>query len=331
MGTGASVGKSGQKSEIHVCKQGRRGAKGYDNSLLEDEEAETSVSLALSPRDAILSVDIIPFNISFSKPISQLQMSQCRDTLSLILHPQADCTEGSRAYVDFTCRQNNFFVLFWAQLASADVENEISPRFEPTAASLLNPSVKIPDKNVILVRLLKFFTSCSPQKFVNRSRRLGRAHARIGIEERHLQTFGESLVRSLAYTLGSEASNSIMSMWADLIMFTIQQMIVSPASAHSSAGGQRRGSFNRQPEDQPRMSAIEEVDEDTSEHGLNSPLNYPRKVLPELSLQSFSTSSSTDSYLRRGTRDGVVIAFDGKTASAMSSYLSIPGGLTTLT
>jgi hypothetical protein len=183
-------------------------------------EAETPDPLPL-----VLAVTIIPNSFQSQRSLNPKEMAICRDTLNIImstgLHgfstapsPRTNSTASASSV------KQSFFSVFWSTLQLGDPEDEIYHRFEAKPLS----DMKLPDKNVIMIRLLRFLTKCPPAKFEARCRKLGVNHTRMGVTEQHMRMFAEALMKTIVYSLGPYADNNLVTCWVELIMFTIAEM-----------------------------------------------------------------------------------------------------------
>jgi hemoglobin-like flavoprotein len=173
------------------------------NGVVVPHEGPSLTALALQTH--ILSTALVSDSIVLGGDI----VHKCRDSLKFIF----EIHEGAG--------RATFFDIFWEALQAADGHHEIVPKFEPLAIAC---EKKAQDKNVLLIRMLRFMTNNSPHAFKLKVEPVRIRHLAIGIEERHLLIFCEALLRAITFVLGPKACPGIVECWAQLLGFAIFHM-----------------------------------------------------------------------------------------------------------
>jgi hemoglobin-like flavoprotein len=88
-------------------------------------------------------------------------------------------------------------------------------------------------KGAIIVRIVKFSLAIENNKAsIDRLKRLGKSHSRMGIQPWQYSIFVEVLLNTIASQLGTHATYDVMSCWVNLFTFIFQNMIPFAIKGH---------------------------------------------------------------------------------------------------
>jgi hemoglobin-like flavoprotein len=113
-----------------------------------------------------------------------------------------------------------FCETFFTTMTDLDADEVVVPLFKPRSVSSL------PHRNALLLKIVRYMLSIPNDKFSSKSkiRKLGRAHARRQIRERHFKVFAEAFMRSLVSVGGKLLKDETKRYWCQLLNFFVNEL-----------------------------------------------------------------------------------------------------------
>jgi hypothetical protein len=192
-----------------------RNSQGNQSSTGASEDEATLIHVPqISPTG--LAADIIlpgPIYRKINKPL----VEKCKQSW-LRIASTSNSLEGNAEGVERGFAA--FCGVFFFYMEELDVDNVVLIKFQP------RPSSFCVDRDALLLRVVNFVLSIPSDNFKVKSkiRALGRAHARVGIVEKHFEMFTKALLKSIANRLGPLCTTETIGAWLDLMSFATHQL-----------------------------------------------------------------------------------------------------------
>jgi hemoglobin-like flavoprotein len=220
MGAAGSISLS---SVSNLSKHSSAGPSEYEEGLV--------LMSPISPTG--LASDIVlpgPVYRRITKPL----VDKCKQSWLKVASNSADGVGIEKGFAAF-CG------VFFFYMDELDVDNDVLIKFQP------RPSSFCVDRDALLLRVINFILSIPSDNFKVKSkiRALGRAHARVGIVEKHFEMFTKALLKSVAIRLGPLVTTEIIGAWLDVLSFAVHQLTFDKINFKTHHNTDKEGDFGK--------------------------------------------------------------------------------------